>query len=362
MIGTALFYFLIALITAAFAELSIKVKGIEKKICAIISIFIPALFAGIRYGIGTDYFVTYKPYFDYLAGQGSLQLMNRESLDIGYKFINLIVIKLGGNFQVVLFISSILTLFIFRKAILIYRNQINIGVASFVFMLMYYQPSFNIMRQIMAASIVLYAFHYIELQKPIKFVAWVIIATLFHKTAIIILPFYIFMNLLSNRKWKILFFVFYAITIYIVFNFDKLTPLAYLIDSNGYYANYLKRVSSFNISIGFLIRTVPYIVSVVLMWEKIRGNRTLYLYLNSFLLGSIMRIIVYMTQFDADRVAVYFLMSQVIFIPYLFKYRKQGWKNYIGAMLLMGTTIILWYFDFIYMGRNETVPYITIFN
>lgn len=361
MFGTAVFYFSISIITAVFFEFSLRVKGTSKKICAALSILIPAFFAGIRYGIGTDYFVTYKPYFEYLAGHGSLQLVNRESLDIGFKIINLAVIKLGGNLQMVLFVSSVLTLFAFRKAILLYKDKMNVGMAAFVFMLMYYQTSFNIVRQVLAASIVLYAFHYIEEKEPFKFTLWVIVAALFHKTAVVVLPFYLFANLVSKRKHKILFFMAYVIIFFAVFNFDKFAPLARLIDPSGYYANYLRKVSSFEMSTGLLIRTIPYILAVILMWKKIQGDRTLYIYLNSFLFGSIMRIIVYMTQFDADRIAMYFLMSQVVFIPYLYKFRKQNWRYYAGSMLLVGTTILLWYFDFIYMGRNETVPYVTIF-
>ena len=362
MIGTGVFYFSIILITGMLAQFSIRVNKRFGKLLACLSIIFPATFAGLRYGIGTDYFVTYKPYFDYLNGEGNLLLYNRESLDVGFYLLNILVVKIGGSFQLVLFLASVITFFAFRNAILPYKDKINIGLATFVFMLMYYQASFNIVRQMMAATIVLYAFQYVLKYEPKKFVLWVVVAAMFHKTALLVLPFYLFANVITKRKYRLLILFFYAVFFYAVFNFEQFSPIINLIDPSGYYSNYLRRVSSFEFSLGLVIRTVPYIIAVILMWKKIKGDSLLYIYLNSFLLGSILRLIVYMTQFDADRIAIYFLMPQVIFIPYLAKYYKKGWKNFAGVAILLMTTIFLWYFDFIYMGRNATVPYRTIFS
>lgn len=361
MLSATLFYFLVSLVTGLLAELSVKANKSLRKAFACLSIIVPATFAGLRYGIGTDYFVTYKPYFDYLSGNGSLLLVNRESLDLGYYLLNVLVIKLGGNFQLVLYLASVITFLAFRKAIFPYKEKISIGLSTFVFMLMYYQASFNIIRQMMAATIVLYSFQYIVQRNPKRFVLWVFIAALFHKTAILVLPFYLLANVVTKRKYKALIIAFYILFFYAVFNFDQFTPILNFIDSSGYYSNYLRKVSSFSFSVGLLIRTVPYILAVFLLWKKIKGDRTLNIFLNSFLLGSILRLIVYMTQFDADRIALYFLMPQVIFIPYLARYYKKSWWNFAGVVVLLGTTVLLWYFDFIYMGRNATVPYTTIF-
>ena len=362
MISSAIFYFSVSLITSLFAELSVRSNKRQRKVFACFSILVPAIFAGLRYGIGTDYFVTYQPYFDYLTGTGGMQLYNREKLDIAYYALNMIVIKIGGNFQMVLFFASVITFYAFRKAVLVYKNRLSIGWATFVFMLMYYQASFNIIRQLMAATIILYAFHFLEEENLKKYIQWVIVAALFHKTAIVVLPFYFLSSMVTKRRYKILVLVFYVIFFVMVFNFDRFAWVVNLIDSSGYYVNYLRKVSVFRVSLGLLIRTVPYILAVFLMWKRIRKDRVLKVYLSSFLLGSILRLIVYMTQFDADRIALYFLMPQVVFIPYLTKYYKKSWKDFAGVAILLASTVLLWYFDFIYMGRNATIPYQTIFS
>lgn len=361
MIGSTLFYFGISLFTALLAWLSIVVDKKSQKFVEFVSLFVPSFFAGIRYGIGTDYFVTYEPYFNYLSGNGAFQLTNRSGLDIGYTAINWIIIKLGGGFHLVLFICSFITFVFLRKAILVYKDKLNIGLATFIFMLLYYQASFNIVRQIMAATIVLFAFRYIQEKKIKNFIAWIIVAALFHKTAIIVIPFYFLINFVAKTKWKIVSVAIYCAFFLIVFNFDKFAFLANLIDSSGYYSAYFRKVSGFRLSLGLIIRTVPYAIVAVLMWKTIKNDITVRIYASSFLMGGILRLIVYMTQFDADRIAVYFLMSQVIFIPCLAKQWNKGWKNFFAVMMLILTTVALWYFDFIYMGRNSTIPYQSIF-
>lgn len=359
--ASAIFYFAIATITAYANHLAVKANQKSRSIMAWISVLIPAIFAGIRYGIGTDYFVTYKPYFNYLAGIEQLELNRRDNLEIGYYLLNELVIKLHGNFQMVLFLSSVITFIVFRKAILVYKDRLHVGLATFVLMLLYYQTSLNIVRQMIAAPIILYAFHFIEEKNPKKFTFWVLVATLFHTTAIVALPFYIFINYFIQKKSGLFISTVYLILILAVFNFDKFATIVNYIDPSGYYVSYFRKVSSFKLSIGLLIRTVPYIIAVFLMRFRIRGDKTMQLYLHSFLLGNIVRLIVYMTQFDADRIALYFLVPQVIFIPYLTKYYKRSWGEFIASTLLVTFVVIIWYFDFIYMGRTATIPYVTVF-
>lgn len=360
MLASSIFYFGLSLVTALLAELSVKAKT-HKRIVAFISMFIPSFFSGIRYGIGTDYYVTYKPFYDYLSGRSNLTI-TRSSLDIGYDTINRVVIFFGGGFPLVLFISAFITFYALRKGLLLNSDKCSIGLGTFIFMLMYYQPSFNIVRQVLASTIVLYSLNFIVSKEAKKFIGFVLIAALFHKTAIVVLPFYIIVNILTDRKHKFIGILVYILFFCAVFNFDSFAPLVDLIDYTGRYSSYLRKVSDFSFSFGLLIRTVPYMVSVYLMLPIIKKDERIKIYLNFFLLGSILRLIVYMTQFDADRIALYFLMPQVYFIPYLVKNYKKNWRFFGGSCILIGTTIMLWWFDYILMGRNATIPYTTIFS
>jgi hypothetical protein len=99
-------YFFIFLITSIFAEISSKVKSKAIKIPFItITLFIPAFFAGIRYGIGTDYFA-YVRVFNKIAAGIPVRT------EFGFNFLNKIVGNFGGNEQIVFFIMSFLTILI----------------------------------------------------------------------------------------------------------------------------------------------------------------------------------------------------------------------------------------------------------
>ena len=57
---------------------------------------------GLRYGIGTDYFYTYYPYFNFI-GHGT-----RYFDEVGFNLLNIIVYKLFGRFEMLIFITSFL--------------------------------------------------------------------------------------------------------------------------------------------------------------------------------------------------------------------------------------------------------------
>lgn len=356
------FYFLLSIVTAVFSELSVKTRKEYSIFFGMVSVLIPSFFAGIRYGIGTDYFVTYSPFFESLKKGITYNDLTRTTLEPGYVLINKFVVLIGGSFQWVLFIASLITIIFIRQSILYYRDKLNVGLATFIFMLLYYQPSFNIVRQMMAVAITLYAYRYIYEKKPFKFAFFIVVASLFHISALIVLSFYILFYIFTNKKYRWIELLIYILTFYLVFNFETLQPLLSSIGIPIRYMGYLRKVSNFTISVGLLLRTVPYILSFGMLWKYVKKNKIIIFNIKLFVLGSIIRLIVYMTQFDADRIALYFLIPQIIFIPMLSKYYKRSFASLVAVSVMIFTVIALWYFDYIYMNRNATVPYVSIFS
>lgn len=356
------FYLLSSIVTALFSELSVKVKEKYAILFGIASVLIPSFFAGIRYGIGTDYFVTYSPFFDSLKKGITYNDATRITLEPGYVLINKLVIIMGGSFQWVLFIASLITIIFIRQAVLYYQDKLDVGLAMLIFMLLYYQPSLNIVRQMMAVAITLYSYRYIYEKRPFKFIFFVVLASLFHISALIVLSFYTLFYIFTNKKYRWVELLIYILAFYLVFNFQSLQPLLSSVGIPIRYMEYLRKVSNFTISVGLLLRIVPYIISLGMLWKYVKKSRIVIFNVKLFILGSIIRLIVYMTQFDADRIALYFLIPQVIFIPMLSKNYKRSFLSLIAVIIMILTVVALWYFDYIYMNRNATVPYVSIFN
>ncbi len=70
-----------------------------------------------------------------------------------------------------------------------------------VFLLMtsgYYFSSLNSIRYYLVLAIAMYSINYVLIGDWWKFVAWILVAALFHKSVLIVIPFYF----LASRKWK----------------------------------------------------------------------------------------------------------------------------------------------------------------
>ena len=100
-------YLIIIAISTALVYLSFKVEEkTDNKLLIFVSkavaILFPAIIAGIRYDVGTDYKGVYEPLFEeILSGKQEFRL---RSIEVGYILLNKLVIWLGGNFNFLMFL------------------------------------------------------------------------------------------------------------------------------------------------------------------------------------------------------------------------------------------------------------------
>lgn len=154
------------------------------------SVFI--FLTGFRYGVGQDYFYTYVPYFQrvyYGMGQGDLEF--------GFYALNQIVAWFTNDPTPVFFVCSLIFFIctymaVFRESESPIFSIFLIFGMSFLFIFM------NAMRQMVAVSILLFSLRYIENHKPIPFVISLLIASLFHSSAVIFAVAYFFPKLKIN--------------------------------------------------------------------------------------------------------------------------------------------------------------------
>lgn len=115
---------------------------------------------------------------------------------------NLIVTAVYRFFQkecylVIFALFAFLTVGVFLKAL--YDQSVDFTMSFFLFMTLgVYFQTYNTVRYYFALSIVLYAMRYILRKQYIRFLIAILIAALFHKTALIVIPLY----LLAAVRWK----------------------------------------------------------------------------------------------------------------------------------------------------------------
>lgn len=107
----------------------------------------------------------------------------------------------------------------------IYKHSDNPFISVIIFMgIEFFTLSFTALRQMIAVAIVINSYSFIKEKKPIKFILLVLIASLFHKTAIIFLIAYFFRYISINKKTIIIAFV--TLLIIQIIGFDIIIAVA----------------------------------------------------------------------------------------------------------------------------------------
>lgn len=203
------------------------------KVLLIVVFFVLFIISGLRassVGIDTrQYIVEYCQIRDYGIGAYS---KNGGSIEYGYVFLNWLLSRIFYNPQIVFLVYSFVIYF--GVGLTIYRYSSNTLMSTFLYIMWSFPSSMNTMRQHFACSIILLSLPYLEKKKLLNFLLAVIIAFLFHKSAIIFAIF-IFIPIFSkkNNEFKsffillILLLISYFIIDYIISIIIKLIPRYY---------------------------------------------------------------------------------------------------------------------------------------
>lgn len=330
---------------------------------SIIGIFmLPCILSYIRYGIGTDYF-TYEIIYKNINAYSLwsyLKAFNQNDAtiyEIFFYLINRIAFYINNNFKLVLFLCTLITMLFTFLALKNYKTTCNIVLGWFIFMCMFYQQTFNNLRQTIAVMVVLYSFQYLLKKNFIKYIICILIATLFHRSACICIVFYIFCSenkRFNNIMWLTLFWGIVAMPILfpIFFSVGRYIPLL------KHFFNFYTFINTPHIGLGFLIYIIPPLLPLLFFKNQIRDENNYYtILLQIFILSIPLKFSSYYSLW-AGRFADYTLASQIILIPIFIA----SLKNKRNKMIIC-IYYILWYlFYYVYyyfmLNTGHTVPFI----
>ena len=402
-------YLAIIIISTALAFISkiVEERTKNKKLVILLDIIVvlfPSIIAGIRYNVGTDYAGVYKPIFDELVN-GHLE-ERRRNIEIGYILINKLVIFLHGNFNIVMFICSLITNSCIYAGLKHYKDKINVPLGLFFFMVIFYQKSFNLVRQMMSIAIIFYGFKYLDIKndekmyenekykkkylekgkniekyKPrykhskeyikyfainyIKYFICVIIATLFQRTSLVMLIVPFVREIYVNPKpvFQVLKVLSFVLLLAIILNFDTIGKLLSNIESLEYYALYFSKTKASGLSIAYFIRILPVIVPFFFMIKKTNQDKQMSLIFSMNIIGAILLLLGYLTSTYGERLALFFSIFQIVLFPYYIRNFKNNKILFVLSIIaLVSVNLAIWFYDYIYKKRDETVPYRTIFS
>lgn len=180
---------------------------VKRNLFIVLGLLCCSIFAGIRFKVGTDYgtycLIYNRPEYFRNIEKGFIAIVK--------------MAKLLGNYKWMFFLSALVTSIFAWLSII--RKDINYFVAFLIFFICVYAISFNVVRQGIAVSIMMFAIVQLENSKYKYFILLTILASLFHSTAVIAGIAYFFLKIIQNFKKG--YIVLAILSIGFVFLFQK---------------------------------------------------------------------------------------------------------------------------------------------
>lgn len=288
----------------AFAYLSRKSRRIQN-----FSFVLIAIVAAIRYMYGNDYFSYMQCH--YWIRNGVRSPFDREIL---YTVLN----KAISSFYVLIAITSILFIYIIYRFIAENVERKYVWVALFIFLMNPYLFLMNLsaIRQCIAMCIYIIALEDALRGRRIRFVIYILIASLFHKSVIVLLPTIFIINYKKVDVKRIITIL--CITSILLF-FTDLPILVETIANVFSDNNYLTYVQGGGNSLRATLLSSVYLVYVLFNLPELEGKYLVYgkLYLCSTILAILAFKVSMLT-----RTQMYFDIFSIVVLPYLFSKNK----------------------------------------
>lgn len=158
-------------------------------------------FAGFRWDVGIDW-PTYMGLFD--GGLYEMALKRLERIEPASLFIKGLLL-LGGYTDggYYLWVMAFITIFLYFYSIYKYSNNKLFSASLFVLLGIYFSLM-NGVRQHAAVAITVFAWQFLFEKKIVRYMLTILIASLFHTSALIMLPVYFVCNIRFNKKLLII--------------------------------------------------------------------------------------------------------------------------------------------------------------
>jgi hypothetical protein len=216
--------YLVILLIIVLAGVSAKYKGLYLTFCFGLLTIVSSLRS---YRVGNDSDQFYFAYVPLATTQSDQHYHFR--YEIGFNYLCKILGLFSQDPQILFIVTSIFMYF--SIGIFIFKYSKNVFLSTILFMTFdFFAIYMNLMRQVIALSIILYGWNYLKNQKIIKYSAIVFFSSLFHSSAIIMLitiPF----SYIKMKKSR--FFLFIALFPVSFFGFKFLFE-AIIVPFSGY--------------------------------------------------------------------------------------------------------------------------------
>lgn len=354
----SLFFYIIAFALSAYlVSFGFRAK---KRIFCMFGLLIPIIIGGFRYGVGTDYF-NYINIFSEHVKKGFVDI---DGIEVGYTILEQFSSLFAPYDTRMLFaITTALTIIFFYAGLVRFKPQYP-GLITFLYLMTLLPMSFNTVRQGIAVSIVFLALSYAKDKRTIPFIIWCIIASLFHISALLVIPFYftIRISMLKNNqsprslgsRYIIRLIVMISIVIAVTINalnlalsipgFDKYELYTYMNEDGA--------------NLMFYCKLALLVIIFILSKYIILRDNILY---NTFIMsGAIMEIILLSLGFVSPfikRQALYFSLLYIILLTLTVRLGSKKSRQVMIYSVIVCYALGFFVVSYFILGQADIIPY-----
>ena len=308
------------------------------------------LVTGLRnFNVGTDLNYTYVPGF-YKILNGSVNEYSERGFVL---FIQMLQV-FSNNARILVLSTSLI--FSFCLCNIAVKKSANLYVCLLTTLLStFYFTSLNNVRQSIAIIILIQGFNYIVDKKPIKYLICVVLAFIFHKSALIMIPIYFIINSKFINKHYLKLIILSIILLPII---SKLFIYLIGFTKYAYYFNSEFNNGESNL-LNIVINFLWLIISFFLLYNEKNRNKESYalLVIQTFaFLFSYLSLFMKVSELTS-RIANYFIFHQILLIPYLFSREKEDVGKCVIALIYTLSYGFYMIYFIVINGYHQVLPF-----
>ena len=310
------------------------------------------LLCALRIEVGNDYLT-------YVQNAHEIYVGGITVTEPGYNLIVKLLFMLSGyeNYLLIFAVFGCITIYIFLRSM--YDQSQSFAMSFMLFMALgIYFRSFTTVRYYLALAIALYSIRYVLGKQYIRFILIILIAALFHKSVLIVIPMYLFCAM-TWKKWFCAVLVAASAALYILK--DQVMEIALKLYPSYKDTIYLTMGVGIKDSLPALARCTLIIVLCIFCYrEAVKDNKANTLYFNMTLLsfvlytgGSFIPMV--------SRFGYYLITPQILLVPGVYMSLEDGKKKKY-VLFAITAAAALYFIYFLYTASKPGIavlPYRT---